>query len=204
MGNATVKLFYAATSPYVRKVMACAIARGIDGRIERLTSAAADYQPQLLSANPLSKVPCLITDDGLSLFDSPVICEYLDSVGDAQPMFPSSGGARWRALKHQAMGDGMMDACLIRRGEVGKPMDAGREDLHAKQAAKVARSLDALEASAPHKVIDIGSITITAALGYLDFRFAVEPWRPEHPVLTAWYEEMMKNLCLAQTAPPPA
>ena len=199
-----MKLFYAATSPYVRKVVACAIARSIDGRIERMTSGSADYQTNLLAANPLSKVPCLITDDGLSLFDSPVICEYLDSVGDAQPMFPVSGGARWRALKQQAMGDGMMDACLIRRGEVGKPMDAGREDLHAKQAAKVARSLDALEAYVPHKAIDIGSITIAAALGYLDFRFAAEPWRPGHPVLTAWYDEMRKNPCLAQTAPPPA
>jgi len=159
----------------------------------------------LLAANPLSKVPCLITDDGLSLFDSPVICEYLDTVADAQPMFPVSGGARWRALKQQAMGDGMMDACLIRRGEVGKPMDPGREDLHTKQAAKVARSLDALEAYVPHKAIDIGTITIAAALGYLDFRFAAEPWRPGHPILTAWYEAMVaSNPCLAQTAPPPA
>lgn len=199
-----MKLFYAATSPYVRKVIACAIARGIDGRIERMTSGSAEYQTNLLAANPLSKVPCLITDDGLSLFDSPVICEYLDSIGDAQPMFPASGGARWRALKQQAMGDGMMDACLIRRGEVGKPMDVGREDLHAKQAAKVARSLDALESYVPHKAIDIGSITIAAALGYLDFRFAAEPWRPGHSVLTAWYDEMMKNPCLAQTAPPRA
>jgi glutathione S-transferase len=199
-----MKLFYAATSPYVRKVIACAIARGVDGRIERMTSGSAEYQTNLLAANPLSKVPCLITDDGLSLFDSPVICEYLDSIGDARPMFPASGGARWRALKQQALGDGMMDACLIRRGEVGKPMDAGREDLHAKQAAKVARSLDALEAYVPHKAIDIGSITIAAALGYLDFRFAAEPWRPGHPVLTAWYDEVMKTPCLAQTAPPPA
>jgi glutathione S-transferase len=199
-----MKLFYAATSPYVRKVIACAIARGVDGRIERMTSGSAEYQTNLLAANPLSKVPCLITDDGLSLFDSPVICEYLDSIGDARPMFPASGGALWRALKQQALGDGMMDACLIRRGEVGKPMDAGREDLHAKQAAKVARSLDALEAYVPHKAIDIGSITIAAALGYLDFRFAAEPWRPGHPVLTAWYDEVLKTPCLAQTAPPPA
>lgn len=199
-----MKLFYAATSPYVRKVIACAIARGIEGRIERMTSGSVEYQANLLAANPLSKVPCLITDDGLSLFDSPVICEYLDSVADVQPMFPASGGARWRALKQQAMGDGMMDACLIRRGEVGKPMDAGRADLHAKQAAKVARSLDALEVHVPHRAIDIGSITIAAALGYLDFRFAVEPWRSGRPVLTAWYDEMMKDPCLAQTAPPPA
>lgn len=200
-----MKLFYSPASPYVRKVVACAIVRSIDGRIQRLISGSDEYQAALLDANPLSKVPCLITDDGLSLFDSPVICEYLDTVGDAQPMFPVSGGARWRALKQQAMGDGMMDACLIRRGEVGKPMDAGREDLHTKQAAKVARCLDALEAYAPHKAIDIGSITIAAALGYLDFRFAAEPWRPGHPILAAWYEAMLaSHPCLSQTAPPPA
>lgn len=199
-----MKLFYSPASPYVRKVMACAIARRIDGRIERLTSGTSEYQAGLQLANPLSKVPCLIADDGLSLFDSPVICEFLDTIGDALPMFPVSGGARWRALKQQAMGDGMMDACLIRRGEAGKPTDAGREDLHAKQAAKVARSLDALEIYLPHKVVDIGSITIVAALGYLDFRFAAEPWRPGHPMLAAWYDEMMKDRCLAETAPPPA
>lgn len=199
-----MKLFYSPASPYVRKVMACAIARGIDGRIERLTSGTSEYPAQLQLANPLSKVPCLITDDGLSLFDSPVICEFLDTIGDALPMFPASGGARWRALKQQAMGDGMMDACLIRRGEAGKPMDSGREDLHSKQAAKVMHSLDALEIYLPHKVVDIGSITIVAALGYLDFRFAAEPWRPGHPILAAWYDEMMKDHCLAETAPPPA
>ena len=71
-----MKLAYSAASPYVRKVNACAIKRGIDKQIERLKIGTTD--PALLQYNALSKVPTLIADDGMSIFDSPVICEYLD------------------------------------------------------------------------------------------------------------------------------
>ena len=92
-----MKIAYSAASPYVRKVMACAIARGIGGRIE--TWAVGTTDPALLPVNPLSKVPTLVTDDGESLFDSPVICEYLDSLGDSPALFPAAGPARWTALR---------------------------------------------------------------------------------------------------------
>jgi glutathione S-transferase len=75
-----VKLFYSPASPFVRKVLACAITREIHERIELLPTNPHVQPPQLLGANPLSKVPCLITADGMALFDSPVICEYLDSL----------------------------------------------------------------------------------------------------------------------------
>ena len=77
--NKVMKIAYSAASPYVRKVMACAIARGLNDRIERLKIGTTD--PALLAFNPLSKVPTLITDAGMSLYDSPVICQYLDSIG---------------------------------------------------------------------------------------------------------------------------
>jgi glutathione S-transferase len=73
-----VKLFYSQTSPYVRKVMACAIERNINRQIELLPTNPHLSPPALLAMNPLSKVPCLVTDDGVALFDSPVICEYLE------------------------------------------------------------------------------------------------------------------------------
>jgi len=199
-----MKLFYAATSPYVRKVMACAIARGIAGRIELIPSMPAQNPPDLLAANPLAKVPCLVTDDGVGLFDSPVICEYLDSIGDAMEMFPSKPGARWRALRLQALADGILDAALIRRGELPKPLDEGRIALVERQSAAMTRALDVLEHDVPHKTLDIGSITVACALGYLDFRFAAEPWRAGRPNLAAWYDAMMLNPCLANTAPPAA
>ena len=94
-----MKLCFSPTSPYVRKVMACAITREIDDRIEQITTNANDSPPEFVAINPLSKVPALVTDDGVALFDSPVICEYLDSFGEALPMFPPHGASRWRAFR---------------------------------------------------------------------------------------------------------
>ncbi|HVC62752.1 MAG TPA: glutathione S-transferase N-terminal domain-containing protein [Acetobacteraceae bacterium] len=196
-----MKLFYSPASPYARKVLACAITRGIESRFEKLPTNPNTSPPELLQQNPLSKVPCLVTDDGLALFDSPVICEYLDSRGDAQPLFPSHGPARWRALKLQAMGDGILDASVPRRWEMLKPPEADRAAWIARQKAAVDRTLDALEANPPHRMLDIGSIAVACALGYLDFRFAAEPWRPAHPKLVAWFEAFRENPGIAQTVP---
>jgi glutathione S-transferase len=196
-----VKLFYSPASPYARKVLACAISRELEARIEMLRCNPNASPPELLQHNPLSKVPCLVTDDGLALFDSPVICEYLDSRGDALPMFPSHGPARWRALKLQAMGDGILDASVPRRWEMLKPQEEGRAAWIARQKAAVDRTLDALETDPPHRMLDIGSIAVACALGYLDFRFAAEPWRLARPKLAAWFEAFEENPGIALTAP---
>jgi glutathione S-transferase len=116
-------------------------------------------------------------------------------------MVPGHGAARWRALRLQAMGDGILDASVPRRGEMMKPQDEGRAAWIARQKAAVDRALDALEADPPHHAIDIGSITIGCALGYLDFRFAAQPWRPGHPRLAAWYEAFARNPGIANTVP---
>jgi len=196
-----VKLHFSPTSPYVRKVRACAITRGIDNQIELVPTDANASPPEFVANNPLSKVPALVTDDGVALFDSPVICEYLDTVGDALPMFPSHGAARWRALKYQAMADGILDASVPRRGELAKPQDEGRKAWIARQEAAVDRTLDALETDPPHRIVDIGSLAVACALGYLDFRFAAQPWRSTHPKLAAWYEAFAQNPGIANTAP---
>lgn len=197
-----MKLFYSPTSPFVRKVMACAIARGIDGRIETIRCNPHESPPDLLQANPLSKVPCLVTDDGIALFDSPVICEYLDSIGGAPPMFPASGQARLRALKLQALGDGILDAAVLRRNEGGRPKEAARDAAMARQAAAVSRALDQLEADPPGAGLDIGTITIACALGYLDFRYAAEPWRTGRERLARWQQAIADQPPISRTAPP--
>jgi glutathione S-transferase len=194
-------MYHSPASPYVRKVRICAIARGLDSRIELVPCNPNESPAALLAENPLSKIPTLITDDGVALFDSPVICEYLDSLGDALPIFPAHGAARWRALKLQAMGDGILDACVPRRGELAKPKEAGRDALIARWRAAVERTLDALEAELPHKSIDIGTITVACALGYLDFRFPQEPWRPTRPKLAAWFEAFSQDKAVASTVP---
>jgi len=196
-----VKLYHSPASPYVRKVRICAITRGIDGQIELVPCNPNLSPAALLADNPLSKVPTLVTDDGAALFDSPVICEYLDSLGEALPMFPDHGAARWRALKQQAMGDGILDACVPRRMEMQRPQDEGRAGVVARMRAAVERTLDALEAEPPHKAVDIGSITVACALGYLDFRFPREPWRPARPKLAAWFEAFSQDKAVAATVP---
>ena len=196
-----MKLCFSPTSPYVRKVRACAITRGIDHLIELVPTNPNESRPDFVARNPLAKVPALITDDGMALFDSPVICEYLDTIGDATPMFPSHGTLRWRALKQQAMGDGILDASVPRRGEMQKPQDEGRVAWIARQKAAVDRTLDALDADPPHRIVDIGSLAVACALGYLDFRFSVQPWRDSRPKLAAWYAAFAENPGIAHTVP---
>ena len=196
-----MKLAYSAASPYVRKVTACAIARGIDDKVERMKIGTTD--PALLPLNPLSKVPTLITDDGISIYDSPVICEYLDSVGTAPKLIPAAGPARWKALVQESLGDGILDATQPRRREIALPLDDGRKGYIALQQGKVKESLAALEKQADSlgMLATVGEITVGCALGYLDFRYANEPWRPGHPKLDAWYAKVVKLPPLAETMP---
>ena len=153
-----------------------------------------------MAVNPLGKIPCLVTDDGIALFDSRVICEFLDSVGDVIPLFPDHG-LRMRALRLQALGDGISDAAVLCRGEQGRPAEPARDAVIARQKQKITRSLAALEADIPANHLDIGCIAVACALGYLDLRFAADPWRDGHPALAAWYDAMNKHPCLARTMP---
>ena len=195
-----MKLYNSAASPFVRKVMACAIACGLEDRITKLPTNPWQSPPELLAQNPLAKVPCLITDDGLALFDSPVICEYLDSIGEGA-LFPDAGAARWRALKQQAIADGLMDAAILRRLEQARPPEAARATIMERHVAAVTGALDLLERDPPADHLDIGTISIACALGWLDFRFASEPWREGRPKLAAWFEGMQGRPEISRTAP---
>jgi glutathione S-transferase len=196
-----MKIAYSPASPYVRKAMACAVARGIADKVEIWTIKSTDSV--LKASNPLAKVPTLVTDDGVALFDSPVICEYLDSIGSAPGLFPPAGPARWKALRQQALADGILDASQPRRREIGLPQDEGRVAWIALQRGKVVTALAALEAEADTlgELATIGEITIGCALGYLDFRFANEPWREAAPKLAAWYARVSQLAPFASTVP---
>lgn len=196
-----MKLTYSGASPYVRKATICAILRGIDGQITDLGLKTADAA--LAALNPLAKIPTLVTEEGMALYDSPVICEYLDSLGSAPKLFPAPGPARWKALQLQALGDGILDASQPRRREIALPQDDGRKEYIATQRGKVERAIAMLEAEADQlgELTTIGEITVACALGYLDFRYAGEPWRPGHPKLTAWYEKVLALPAMKKTMP---
>jgi glutathione S-transferase len=195
----TMTLHWSPASPFARKVMACAIARGVP--VETTRTDPHSSPDVLLRANPLSKVPALVLADGATLYDSPVICEYLDAQGAAPPMFPPVGPARWRALLLQALGDGIMDAAVARRMQGALPAEEARQKFMDRQKAAVERALDSLEADPPTGLGDIGAIAVGCALGYLDFRFAHEPWRPTRPKLAGWFATVSALAPLQQTEP---
>jgi glutathione S-transferase len=201
-----LKLHYSAASPYVRKVMAVAIETGQAGRLEPVSRTNTPVKPDadLARDNPLGKVPCLVTDDGVALFDSRVICEYLDGLHGGPKMFPPGGPARWTALRRQAQGDGILDAAVLTRYETFlRPEERRWPEWIEGQKQKFRRALDGLEAetAAFGETIDIGTISIGCALGYLDFRYGDENWRATRPQLAAWFERFSERPSMARTAP---
>ena len=201
-----MRLHYSYASPYVRKVMAVAIETGQREQLELTARKVSPVAPvaAVNQDNPLGKVPCLVTDDGVALFDSRVICEYLDSLHGGRKMFPAAGAARWTALRRQAEGDGILDAGVLTRYETFLRPEARRwPDWVQGQKAKIGRALDALEGEAASfgDTVDIGTITIGCALGYLDFRYAADDWRAGRPRLAGWFENFGKRPSMATTVP---
>ena len=201
-----MKLYHALASPFVRKVVALAHETGIIGQLDLETVATSPIQvdPGVASANPIKKIPALATDDGMTLFDSPVICEYLDSQHNGTKMFPDAGPARWEALRLQALGDGLMDAAIlgIYEGRI-RPEDNRYQPWVDAQMAKVDDALDDLENNANTfgSRVDIGTITVGSAFGYLDFRYADRDWRASRPALAAWYTQFSTRPSMQATAP---
>ncbi|HEX8541799.1 glutathione S-transferase [Pseudomonas syringae] len=200
------KLYYAATSAYVRKVMVSAHYLGITGQIELLDSAAHPIQrdERIARFNPLAKVPALQTADGLSLYDSRVICEYLDAYANGS-LFPTAGQQRWVSLVRLALGDGLVDAALLARYETSaRPAEKQWDAWITGQLVKVRAALAEIETQAPQLSRipdDIGAIAIGCGLGYLDFRFADLDWRASHPAAAAWFAEFDQHPAMLATRP---
>ena len=198
-----MKLRYSPTSPYVRKVTVVAHETGLNGRIQRVPTVTTDPTSGLAKDNPLGKVPALITDDGQSIFDSPVICEYLDNLHGGPKLFPPAGPARWTALRRQALADGILDAAVLRLLETRRPANEQSPAWIEKQKAVIGRALDAFESEIGQfgEAITIGHVTTAVALGYIDFRFGADKWRDRRPALARWFESFAQRPSLANTVP---
>lgn len=199
-------LFFASTSAYVRKVMVCATVLGLADEIERLDSAAHPVvrDDRIAAFNPLAKVPALRTESGICLYDSRVICEYLNARAQGD-LFPQQGEARWQSLARQALGDGVIDAALLARYEFStRPPEKQWPDWADAQLKKVAAALADIERQVSdfsHRPNDIGLIAIGCALGYLDFRFAELDWRASHPLTAAWFAVFDAHPAMVATRP---
>jgi len=201
-----MRLFYSPTSPYVRKVQVTAIEKGLGERLTLVPCNAYAPAPELWAANPLGRVPTLVLDDGTALFDSPVICDWLDTAGSGPGLLPPAGPERWAVLRAQALADGVMDeavAVVMGRRRPGQDLA-----LEASALAAVGRALDWLEGQpqAWTGALDLGQITVACALGYLDFRLPELCWAQTRPGLAAWYADFAKRGSFRTTGPqqPPA
>lgn len=203
---ARMKLFYSPASPYARKVRAVAIEAGLDSRIELVNVAVSPIaaNAEVDRHNPVGKVPALV-DGKTSLFDSVLICEYLDSKHRRSKLFPRAGAAKWRVLRQHAIADGLLDAALLARYESFlRPEKLRWQEWREGQLKKIAGALATLESEAAKlgSRANIGTLAVACALGYLDFRFADMGWRKSCPKLAAWFAKFAKRRSIADTAPP--
>lgn len=200
---AMMKLRWSPKSPYVRKVMICAHELGVVSRLELIRSVAAMLKPNpaIMANNPLSKIPTLVREDGSTLFDSIVICEYLNEQGNGT-LFPPEGEARWQALRWHALGDGLLDALILWRNERERevPLKALADAFELKTRACL-QLLDAEAATIGGAPFSIGHVTLGCALGYLDYRFESLGWRESAPRLAAWFATLQARPSFQSTEP---
>lgn len=177
-------------SPYGRKVKMTAMIKNLMGELDVRPADTNKGDEALNRQNPLGKIPCLIPPGGPAIYDSHVICEYLDSLKPTPVLFPRSGPERWRTLTLGALADGILDAALLLVYEKRfRPEDKHVQGWIDRQQSKIDRALDQLEPAPPAwgAFPDYGHVTLAAALGYLDFRHEGK-WRAKHPRLVAWLD----------------
>ncbi len=200
-----MKLYWSSRSPFVRKVMIFAHECGLAPRIECERTLVAMNRPNatLLAVNPTGKIPTLVLDDGSVLYDSTVICEYLDSLHAGPRLFPESGAARWTALRRHALGNNLTDNLMLWRNEMLRPQPQQSPEMLAAFEMKVRNALAALDREAAALAtgpVTIGHVAIACALGYIDFRFANLGWRTGHDRITGWHEAFAQRPSMVHTA----
>lgn len=198
-----MKLYYSPTSPFVRKVNIFAIEVGLDKKIEWVKTNPFLAEDILTTENPLSKIPTLITDDNQVIYDSRVICEYLDTLHHGIKLHPSKEQDRWPVLRLQALADGIMESGILRFLETKRPKELRSSDWDSNQKGSVIRGLDNLENTVSEwgNNLDIGVISVACVLGWLDFRFANEDWRTGRDQLNSWFAEFSKRESIKNTMP---
>jgi glutathione S-transferase len=194
-------------SPFGRKARIAVSLLGLDDRVKIEPASAQDPTDPVRKQNPLGKVPVLILEDGATLFDSPVILEYLDMMAGGGRIISKDAKARFDALRLEALADGILDASIliVYEGRY-RPAEKHEQKWLDLQSGKVARGLAALEASPPaiDQTPNVGQITLACALGYLDFRFAGH-WRKEHARLVEWLDAFAARVpAFKATHPPPS
>lgn len=197
-----MRLFYSATSPYSRKVRVVMAEKGLADRIEPALCNPFEDVAELIPANPLCKVPALELDDGVVLYDSPVICEYLDSLDgpdNAARLIPAEGPDRWAVLRRQALADGILDAAFNTVVELRRPEAEQSQHWLGRWRGAIERGLDVVETEIGSLPADmtLAHIAIGCALGYLDFRLPDLNDRSTHPSTDQWFAALSQRPSMA-------
>jgi len=201
-----MKLHFAPASPFARKVRILIKELGLEESVAlhdvgAVTPVSNNNDLNLI--NPLGMLPVLVLDNGDSLYDSPVICEYLNHIADGV-FYPTDTDRRFRTLRLQALGDGILDLSVAMRYEIAmRPENLQWQTWLDFQDEKVQRGLDTLEALCNSFEASplIGEITVACVLGYRDFRFADVNWRDGRPALSEWFDQIMLRDSLIETVP---
>ena len=200
-----MNLYYSPTSPYARKCRVVAIEKGLAAQLRLITASPLSDPPELHAANPLGKVPALVLPDGRCIIDSPVICEYLDTLSAGARLIPTDPTARIDCRTREALADGIADAAFALTMERLRPEPQRSPDWNTRWTNAIRRSVAHVNANTPDRQQpDLGDIALACALAYVDFRHADLAWDADAPALRAWLTNMLARPSFAQTAPPPA
>lgn len=203
-----MKLYHSPTSPYVRKVMVLLHETGQLDHVELVNTVTTPLQPDenLLAKNPLAKVPALERPDGPTIYDSRVICAYLDARNNAG--LYGTGARHWDIRTLEATADGILDAALLMAYEWRmRPEEIRMPEWVDGQWGKVARAVSVINArwmGVLEGPLNMGQIAVGCALGYVDFRHDARGWRNGNDALANWYKTFESRPSMAVTVPPKA
>ena len=199
-----MKLIFSPASPFVRKVRVMVHEAGLLDRVAdvAVTTTALAIDPVARGANPLGKIPALVLDNGQAIFDSRVICRYLDDIS-CLGLYPAD--RLWEVLTLEALADGIMESAVLMVYETRLRIEEQRSAQWVEaQWGKIINALDALEANrfpAIDGALNFGQLALACALGYLDFRHDAFAWREGRPTLSSWYSEIQDRTSLKDTIP---
>ncbi len=201
-----MKLYYSSSSPFSRKVQILAMETGLDECIEMVLTKVSPVQPNmdLVTLNPLIKVPILIGVDGMALYDSSTICEYLNTLHDGETCFPADDKRRWTVLRQQALADGILEAAQLARQESAlRPKEYQWKIFRDNQLERISRGVASVDAFSLdlESPLTIGSITTICCFGFLDFRLPEFDWRQANPSAKSWFEEVSSRESVTATMP---
>ncbi|APG20481.1 glutathione S-transferase [Kosakonia radicincitans DSM 16656] len=202
-----MKLIGSYTSPFVRKISVMLLEKGIT--FEFINEQPYNAINGVAQYNPLGKVPALITDEGEVWFDSPIIAQYIELLAIAPALLPTEPVAALKIRQLEALADGIMDAALVSVRELARPVEQQSQSELLRQREKVSQGLDTLErylqeGTLSVDTLNLATIAIACAIGYLNFRHVSPGWCVNRPLLVKLVENLFQRESFARTEPPRA